>query len=50
VVLVAEDWYTDPNLYRVIQTAEMLMPNMHVTGGTDEYVEHYPHMGEYSTK
>ena len=42
VVLVAEDWFTDPNLYRVIQTAEMLMPNL---PGTDEYVEHYPHMG-----
>ena len=47
VVLVAEDWYTDPNLFRVIQTAEMLMPNMHVAGAVDEYIEHYPHMGMY---
>jgi protein SMG9 len=45
VVLVAEDWFTDPNLHRVIQTAEMLMPNMHMPGAQDEYIEHYPHMG-----
>lgn len=46
VVLVAEDWFTDPYLYRLIQTAEMLMPNMHLPGTQpDEFIEHYPHMG-----
>lgn len=28
VVLVTEDWFVDPNLLRILQTAEMLIPNM----------------------
>lgn len=58
VVILAEDWFTDPNLFRVIQTAEMLMPNMNSimssgqqASGTpstldqDLIYEHHPHFG-----
>ncbi len=56
VVIVAEDWFTDPNLFRLLQTAEMLMPNMNnsvqqnnSTAGSsqadDLNYEHHPHLG-----
>ena len=34
VVLIAEDWFVDPNLFRLLQTAEMLMPNMSANSTT----------------
>ncbi len=46
VLLVVEDWFTDPNLFRMLQTAEMLAPNMHTLNTQDDYVERHPHMGE----
>lgn len=44
VVLVAEDWFIDPNLFRILQTAEMLMPN--IVQGPDEcqWEQRYPHI------
>jgi hypothetical protein len=59
VVIVAEDWFTDPNLFRLLQTAEMLMPNMNSTqqgssGNSANFpaeelnFEHHPHLGKYS--
>ena len=35
VVLIAEDWFVDPNLFRLLQTAEMLMPNMSANSTTN---------------
>ena len=54
VVLVAEDWFSDPNLFRLLQTAEMLMPNMNTaysqntsTNQVDDlHYEHHPHLGK----
>ncbi|KAI1886332.1 hypothetical protein AGOR_G00212910 [Albula goreensis] len=51
VVIVVQDWFTDINLYRFLQTAEMLKPSTpsashDSTGssGTDEGSEYYPHI------
>uniref|UniRef100_A0A4W5M9B1 SMG9 nonsense mediated mRNA decay factor n=1 Tax=Hucho hucho TaxID=62062 RepID=A0A4W5M9B1_9TELE len=51
VVIVIQDWFTDINLYRFLQTAEMLKPstssaNHNSTGssGTKEGSEYYPHI------
>ncbi|XP_075046841.1 nonsense-mediated mRNA decay factor SMG9 isoform X1 [Mixophyes fleayi] len=51
VVIVVQDWFTDFNLYRFLQTAEMLKPSTpspsHESSGSsgaDEGVEYYPHM------
>jgi hypothetical protein len=32
VVIVMEDWFSDTNLFRLLQTAEMLMPNLSSIG------------------
>lgn len=51
VVIVAEDWFTDLNLFRLIQTAEMLIPNitanLTVSQTNDEptAIENHPHLG-----
>ncbi|XP_053307959.1 nonsense-mediated mRNA decay factor SMG9 [Spea bombifrons] len=51
VVIVVQDWFTDFNLYRFLQTAEMLKPSTpspsHESGsscGSDEGIEYYPHV------
>uniref|UniRef100_A0AAY4BXD2 Nonsense-mediated mRNA decay factor SMG9 n=1 Tax=Denticeps clupeoides TaxID=299321 RepID=A0AAY4BXD2_9TELE len=51
VVIVVQDWFTDINLYRFLQTAEMLKPSTpsasHDTTGSsvnDEGSEYYPHI------
>lgn len=51
VVVVVQDWFTDTNLYRFLQTAEMLKPSTpsashDSTGssGNDEGAEYYPHI------
>uniref|UniRef100_A0A674DGE9 Nonsense-mediated mRNA decay factor SMG9 n=1 Tax=Salmo trutta TaxID=8032 RepID=A0A674DGE9_SALTR len=51
VVIVIQDWFTDINLYRFLQTAEMLKPSTpsashDSTGssGTEEGSEYYPHI------
>ncbi|XP_075696487.1 nonsense-mediated mRNA decay factor SMG9 isoform X1 [Rhinoderma darwinii] len=49
VVIVTQDWFTDFNLYRFLQTAEMLKPSTpspsHESSGSsggDEGIEYYP--------
>ncbi|KAM4651856.1 nonsense-mediated mRNA decay factor SMG9 isoform 1-T2 [Discoglossus pictus] len=51
VVIVVQDWFTDFNLYRFLQTAEMLKPSTPSpshessgSSGSDEGIEYYPHM------
>ncbi|KAM8927337.1 nonsense-mediated mRNA decay factor SMG9 isoform 1-T1 [Pelodytes ibericus] len=51
VVIVVQDWFTDFNLYRFLQTAEMLKPSTPSpshessgSAGSDEGIEYYPHM------
>ncbi|XP_034030985.1 protein SMG9 [Thalassophryne amazonica] len=51
VVIVVQDWFTDINLYRFLQTAEMLKPSTpsashDSTGssGGDDGAEYYPHI------
>ncbi|XP_048117543.1 LOW QUALITY PROTEIN: nonsense-mediated mRNA decay factor SMG9 [Alosa alosa] len=51
VVIVLQDWFTDINIYRFLQTAEMLKPSTpsashDSTGssGNDEGSEYYPHI------
>ncbi|KAL6489390.1 hypothetical protein MHYP_G00031310 [Metynnis hypsauchen] len=51
VVIVVQDWFTDINLYRFLQTAEMLKPSTpsashDSTGssGQDDGSEYYPHL------
>lgn len=51
VVIVVQDWFTDINLYRFLQTAEMLKPSTpsashDSTGasGSEEGSEYYPHI------
>jgi len=34
VVIVMEDWFSDTNLFRLLQTAEMLMPNLTSIGNS----------------
>ncbi|KAJ3598219.1 hypothetical protein NHX12_001730 [Muraenolepis orangiensis] len=51
VVIVVQDWFTDINMYRFLQTAEMLKPSTpsashDSTGssGADDGAEYYPHI------
>ncbi|XP_061919183.1 nonsense-mediated mRNA decay factor SMG9 isoform X1 [Entelurus aequoreus] len=51
VVIVVQDWFTDLNLYRFLQSAEMLKPSTpsashDSTGssGNDDGAEYYPHI------
>lgn len=51
LVIVVQDWFTDFNLYRFLQTAEMLKPSTpspsHESSGSsggDEGIEYYPHI------
>lgn len=51
VVIVVQDWFTDTNLYRFLQTAEMLKPSTpsacHDSSGSsgkDDGAEYYPHI------
>lgn len=51
VVIVVQDWFTDLNIYRFLQTAEMLKPSTpsashDSTGslGNDDGAEYYPHI------
>ncbi|NP_001090489.1 protein SMG9 [Xenopus laevis] len=51
VVIVVQDWFTDFNLYRFLQTAEMLKPSTPSpshessgSSGSDEGIEYYPHI------
>ncbi|XP_014482978.1 PREDICTED: protein SMG9 [Dinoponera quadriceps] len=43
VIIFVQDWFVDPNLVRVLQTAEMLKPSSTTTMDQD-YVEYYPHL------
>ncbi|CAL8286751.1 unnamed protein product [Merluccius merluccius] len=51
VVIVVQDWFTDVNMYRFLQTAEMLKPSTpsashDVSGssGAEDGAEYYPHI------
>ncbi|XP_054043806.1 nonsense-mediated mRNA decay factor SMG9 [Rissa tridactyla] len=51
VVLLVQDWFTDPGLYRFLQTAEMVKPPTPSPGhepsgatGPEEPSEYYPHL------
>ncbi|KAG5856162.1 hypothetical protein ANANG_G00005110 [Anguilla anguilla] len=51
VVIVVQDWFTDINLYRFLQTAEMLKPSTPSashdsagSSGSEEGSEYYPHI------
>ncbi|XP_053743313.1 nonsense-mediated mRNA decay factor SMG9 isoform X1 [Synchiropus splendidus] len=51
VVIVVQDWFTDLNLYRFLQTAEMLKPSTPSassdssgSSGNDDGAEYYPHI------
>ncbi|KAJ8287661.1 hypothetical protein COCON_G00003200 [Conger conger] len=51
VVIVVQDWFTDINLYRFLQTAEMLKPSTpsashdsSSSSGSEEGSEYYPHI------
>lgn len=48
VVLVTEDCFIDPNLFRLLQTAEMLMPSNVVQSGENQdmlqWDQKYPHL------
>ena len=62
VVLLTEDWFLDPSLFKLLHTAEMLMPSVNLglnqanasttttassTSATDElYCEHHAHLGK----
>jgi len=66
VVIVLEDWFFDPNLFRllkyillktfdlsclnrinirILQTAEMLMPQSSLSQQEEYQLEHHPHLG-----
>lgn len=47
-IILVQDWFTDANLLRFVQSAEMLKPatpsNAHeMAGFVDDMLEHYPH-------
>ncbi len=44
VVLVTEDWFVDPNLFRILQTAEMLMPHIVQNPEEGQWEQRYPHL------
>lgn len=44
VVIVLEDWFFDPNLFRLIQTAEMLMPHNSLAQHEEYQLENHPHL------
>lgn len=44
VVIILEDWFTDFNLFRLIQTAEMLMPRNTLLQQEEYQFEHHPHL------
>lgn len=51
VVIVVQDWFTDVNMYRFLQTAEMLKPSTPSashdsigSSGADDGAEYYPHI------
>lgn len=45
VLIICEDWFTDMNLYKLLQTAEMLMPNQQDDFNmTTASAENYPHL------
>ncbi|KAJ7321749.1 smg-9, nonsense mediated mRNA decay factor [Desmophyllum pertusum] len=52
VIIVVQDWFTDPNIIRLLKTAEMLKPSSasHTThessglGSPEESDEHYPNI------
>lgn len=44
VVIVLEDWFFDPNLFRLLQTAEMLMPHNSLSLQEEYQLEHHPHI------
>lgn len=50
VVLLTEDWFIDPNLFRILHTAEMLMPTLSSIGtanssSSDEvFLDHHAHL------
>ncbi len=48
VVIMTEDWFTDMNLFRVIQTAEMLIPNLASSGSDNDLsqIENRPHFSK----
>ena len=54
VVLLTEDWFLDVNLFRILQTAEMLMPSSSPSSlgsQQDEYTfDHHPHLSKKQTK
>uniref|UniRef100_A0A672HX38 SMG9 nonsense mediated mRNA decay factor n=1 Tax=Salarias fasciatus TaxID=181472 RepID=A0A672HX38_SALFA len=57
VVIVVQDWFTDLNLYKFLQTAEMLKPSTpsashDSTGssGSDDGAEYYPHIAFLQNK
>lgn len=46
-VILVQDWFTDPNLLRFVQTAEMLRPSALLPsqdGGSDYRTEYCPHL------
>jgi hypothetical protein len=57
VVLLTEDWFIDPTLFKILHTAEMLMPNVSMglssantnpsVTSDESYLEHHAHLGKY---
>lgn len=55
VVLLTEDWFIDPTLFKILHTAEMLMPNVSMglssanttssVTSDESYLEHHAHLG-----
>ncbi|XP_050429958.1 nonsense-mediated mRNA decay factor SMG9 [Adelges cooleyi] len=44
VVLIVQDWFFDPNIFKILQTAEMLKPPMPTSHRNEELVEYFPHV------
>ncbi|CAI6349731.1 unnamed protein product [Macrosiphum euphorbiae] len=44
VVLLVQDWFFDPNIFKILQTAEMLKPAMPTSHRNEELVEYFPHI------
>lgn len=44
VVILAQDWFFDPDMIRLLQSAEMLKPPTPTTAADETLVEYFPHL------
>ncbi|XP_050548646.1 nonsense-mediated mRNA decay factor SMG9-like [Daktulosphaira vitifoliae] len=44
IVLLVQDWFFDANIFKILQTAEMLKPPMPTSHRNEELIEYFPHI------